>query len=173
MDTTEVNEHICIRWICYHCNMLIIFRRRLVLLHFRNASYRKRYFALEKSDPSRLESDEKLLCLQSCLRKHEALRLEAVRECGRSIRTQQVHEEMREAYLGSEHTRSFLLSLLSGTELSAVLLYNPTSLLLQEEILPVSIWQAPRLRLTKTGMKDSLLEKIWIVAHVICKVINR
>ena len=153
MDTTEANEHTCMQRICYHCNILIIFRR-LMLLYFRNASYRKRYFALEKSDPSGLESDEKLLWLQSCRRKHEALRLQAITECDRSITTQQVHEEMREACLRSEHIRSLLLSLPSGTELSAVLLYNPTSLLSQEETLPVSsIWQAPRLTLTKWEWK--------------------
>ena len=137
MDTTEVNEHTCMQRICYHCNILIIFRR-LVLLYFRNASYRKRYFALEKSNPSGLESDEKLLWLQSCRRKNEALRLRAVTECDCSITTQQVHEEMREACPRSEHIWSLLLGLPSGTELSAVLLYNPTSLLLQEETLPVS-----------------------------------
>ena len=77
-----------------HCNMLITFRRRLVLLYFRNASYRKRYFALEKSDLSSLESDGKLFWLQSCLRNHEDVRPGAVTECDLSITTQQVHEEM-------------------------------------------------------------------------------
>ena len=90
--------------------MLTIFRGRLVLLYFRNASYRERYFALEKSDLSSQESDGKLFWLQSCFRKHEDVRLGAVTECDLSITTQQVHEEMREAYLGSEHTRSLIPS---------------------------------------------------------------